>query len=346
MQSQDPGPATGDPTPSAPAEAAGDDAVLPFQLDALDLRGRVARLDRTLDRILGQHRYPPTVCALLGEVTLLTAMIGQAMKLRYRFSIQAKGEGAVRLLAADYTPGDADHGAAQMRAYAQFDVERTPPVAEDPYALLGEGLFAMTIDQGPRMTPYQGLTPLVAGGLSACAETYFAQSEQIATRFKTAIAQSHAPGDAVRWRAGGVMLQHLAEFGESAQAAADARGPSRTDGLLSAQDIADLGDQSEAWNRANILLDTAEEIELIGPHVTPERLLVRLFHEETPRVYPAQAIAFGCSCGREKVTDLLARYPPEALREMTTDAGEIVADCQFCGAQYRFALDALLAGRD
>ncbi|MEO1329162.1 MAG: Hsp33 family molecular chaperone HslO [Pseudomonadota bacterium] len=329
--------------PGAEDAPLGDDSVLPFQLDALDLRGRVARLDRTLDRILTQHRYPPSVCALLGEATLLAAMIGQAMKLRYKFSIQAKGEGPVSLIAADYRPGEGGVGPAEMRAYAQFDPEATPETMDDPYSLLGEGLFAMTIDQGPRMTPYQGLTPLVAGGLTACAETYFAQSEQIATRFTTAIGQAAEPGGARRWRAGGVMLQHLAEFGESAQAEAEKRGPSGEDGLMTAQDVADLGDQSEAWNRANILLDTAEEIELIGPHVTPERLLVRLFHEETPRVYPAQAITFGCSCSREKVSDLLSKYPENAVREMTTEDGDITADCQFCGAQYRFALDEVIA---
>jgi molecular chaperone Hsp33 len=35
-----------------------DDTVLPFQLDRADSRGRIARLDRTLDTILRQHTYP------------------------------------------------------------------------------------------------------------------------------------------------------------------------------------------------------------------------------------------------------------------------------------------------
>ena len=32
------------------------------------------------------------------------------------------------------------------------------------------------------MQPYQGITPISGGSLSSCAETYFAQSEQLPTR--------------------------------------------------------------------------------------------------------------------------------------------------------------------
>ncbi|MBX2856061.1 MAG: Hsp33 family molecular chaperone HslO [Rhodobacteraceae bacterium] len=326
---------------NTPPQAAppGDDSVLPFQLDQLDLRGRVVRLDKTLDQIMAQHRYPPSVCALVAEAALITALIGQAMKLRGRFSVQARGESAIKLIATDYYAPSAEGEFARLRAYAQFDPKATPDVIEDPYSLIGEGLFAMTIDQGRHMAPYQGLTPLVSGGLAACAETYFAQSEQIATRFHLAFGESAQPGGPTQWRAGGVMLQHLAEFGEGAQ---PLEGPSGEDGLLSPQDIAEMGDRAEDWGRANILLDTVEDLELIGPHVSPETLLWRLFHEEQPRVYPPQPIHFGCTCQGEKVETLLTQYPEAELREMATDTGEIVADCQFCGAQYRFPLNALL----
>ena len=206
---------------------------------------------------------------------------------------------------------------------------------DDPSVLLGAGHFAMTIDQGTHTTPYQGVTPVVEGGLKASAETYFAQSEQIATRFRLAIGAAQEPGGAQRWRAGGVMLQHLAEFGEGAAPEA-----AREDGLLSAEDLMIGEEREEAWRRATILLDTAEEMELIGPLVAPDRLLWRLFHEETPRVYTPTPVAFGCTCSAEKVEQVLGAYSVEALAEMAVD-GEVVADCQFCGAQYRFAPEAI-----
>lgn len=321
-------------------DPAGDDAVLPFQLDRLDLRGRVARLDRTLDQILGQHAYPASVGALVGEATLLATLIGQAMKLRGKFSLQARGDGPVKLIAADYV-GPSDSGPARLRAYAQFDPETTPQETPQPASLLGEGLFAMTIDQGPHMQPYQGVTPLAEGGLATAAEIYFAQSEQVATKFTLAIGRAAAPGDPEpRWRAGGVMIQHLPPVGEHV-AQNTPTEPAHADGLMRADDVAELGDHADAWREASLLLDTAEPMELIGPHVTPERLLMRLFHENAPRVFPVEKVGFGCGCGPQKVEALLASYPRETLAEMTEDDGAIHADCQFCGQRYSFDLDAL-----
>ena len=57
-----------------------DDTVLPFQLDKSDIRGRVARLDGVLNGVLKQHNYPDTVEALVAEMALLTAIIGERHK--------------------------------------------------------------------------------------------------------------------------------------------------------------------------------------------------------------------------------------------------------------------------
>lgn len=318
------------------AAVTGDDSVLPFQLEALDVRGRVVRLDRSLDTILNQHRYPPAVCALIGEAVLLSAMIGQAMKLRERFSIQAQTDGPVSLVATDYFAPETETEPARIRAWARFDHEAVAArTGEPPESLLGDGHFAMTVDQGPHMNPYQGVTSMRPEGLAASAEAYFAQSDQIATRFAIAVGQSSGPegGGAPSWRAGGVMIQHLAPMGEHALGSAEA-----------AKKLAagiDPDEAVEEWRRATILLDTVEQIELVGPFVTPERLLLRLFHEERPRVFPAQRVRFGCTCSRQKVEEMLRRYSRVALSEMTTDAGDISAECQFCGAEHRFELDDL-----
>src|SRR6056297_2957323 len=79
-----------------------DDTVLPFQLDNSDIRGRVARLDGVLDGILKQHAYPDKVEALVAEMALLTALIGQTVKLRWKLSLQVQSKGAVRMIATDF----------------------------------------------------------------------------------------------------------------------------------------------------------------------------------------------------------------------------------------------------
>ena len=312
------------------SQIAWDDTVLPFQLDASDIRGRVARLDGVLDQVLSQHDYPASIEALVAEMSVLTALIGQSIKLRWKLSLQVRGDGPARIIATDYYAPTGDGEPAQIRGYASFDAERLDHNA-DPFSQIGKGYFAVLIDQGPDMTPYQGITPIAGGSLSACAETYFAQSEQLPTRFSLTFGRSRMAGGAEGWRAGGVMLQHMPKA--SPFVATDVA--TGEEGLLDAADILDVN-EGENWTRANALLDTVEALELIGPTVQPAELLVRLFHEEGPRVFDPQAVEFGCSCSDDKVRQSLSIYSAKDIAYMTTDEGIVTADCQFCGAHYKF----------
>lgn len=307
-----------------------DDTVLPFQLDRADIRGRVARLDGVLGEVLKQHDYPPAVEALVAEAAVLTAMIGQTIELRWKLSLQIRGDGPVRIIATDYYGPTEKGEPGHVRAYASFDAGRVSEESGAPFSMMGKGMFAILIDQGEDTTPYQGITPLTGGSLAACAETYFAQSEQLPTRFSIALGKSREPGSDETWRAGGVMLQHMPKASPFAKDQS-----ARSDGLLAAQDLLH-GDDEENWNRANILLDSAEELEMIGPRVSPADLLWRLFHEEKPVVYDAQPVRFGCTCAPEKVVQAMSIYSAKDIGHMTTDDGKVTADCQFCGAHYEF----------
>jgi molecular chaperone Hsp33 len=310
------------------SKIAWDDTILPFQLDQSDVRGRVARLDGVLECVLEQHNYPPAIEALVAEVALLTAMIGQTIKLRWKLSIQIRNNGPARLIATDYFAPTADGQPARIRAYASYDEDRLD-IAADPFSQVGDGYFAILIDQGEGTTPYQGITPLTGKSLAACAETYFAQSEQLPTRFQLSFGKSTLPGEGETWRAGGVMLQKMPKASPSVSEL----GGSGDNGLLNADDILDE-ESLENWNRANILLDSVEDLELIGPSLAPSDLLVRLFHEDEPRVFDPQPVAFGCSCSEQGVRKSLSIYSAKDIATMTTDDGDVTADCQFCGAHY------------
>ncbi len=319
------------------SKLAWDDSVLPFQLDNSDIRGRVVRLDNVLDGVLKQHDYPPAIEALVAEMCLLTALIGQTIKLRWKLSLQVQSKGAVRMIATDYFAPSSEGEPARIRAYASFDADKLTDAR--PFDQIGEGYFAIMLDQGRDMSPYQGITPLAGNSLAACAEAYFAQSEQLPTRFSLSFGKSSEPGVAEYWRAGGIMVQHMPKTSPAAKGD-EATGE---EGLLHARDLVQ-GTEKENWNRTNILLDTLDELELIGPHVAPTELLVRLFHEDAPRVFETQPVRFGCTCSEERVRNSLSIYSARDIATMTTDDGIVTADCQFCGAHYE--LDPSTLGFD
>ncbi|WP_134727074.1 Hsp33 family molecular chaperone HslO [Paracoccus luteus] len=310
-------------------QIAWDDTVLPFQLDRSGVRGRVVRLDGVLDHILSRHDYPEPVAAMVAELALLTALIGPTVKLRWKLSLQVRGNGAIRTIAADYYAPADEGGAARIRAWASFDPERLD--RRPPFQQIGEGYFAILIDQGAGNLPYQGITPLAGASLADCAQTYFAQSEQLPTRFALAQGRSILSGQPEYWRAGGIMLQTLPGHPMSGAEG----GGSGEGGLIAAADILQ-GAESEDWNRANHLLDTVETLELVGPSVAPTDLLLRLFHEETPRVFDPQRVEFGCSCTADRVRGTLSIYSAKDIAHMTTPEGRVTADCQFCGTHYDF----------
>ncbi|WP_299026562.1 Hsp33 family molecular chaperone HslO [uncultured Sulfitobacter sp.] len=302
-----------------------DDTVLPFQLDNSDMRGRIARLDTALAGILEQHNYPPQVEALVAEMALLTALIGQTIKLRWKLQLQVQSKGPVRMIATDYYGPQTEGGPARIRAYASYDADRLTEGA--PIDQIGEGYFAVMIDQGKGMTPYQGIAPLSSESLSKSAEGYFAQSEQLPTRFELSFGKSTTSDEADRWRAGGVMLQHMPK---ASPFAAQQEG---SGDIVQPVDLLDE-DERENWKRVNILLDTVDDLELIGPTLEPSDVLLRLFHEERPRVFEKQRVHFGCTCSEDRVRQSLSIYSAKDISTMTTDDGRVTADCQFCGAHY------------
>ena len=310
-------------------EPTSEDKILPFQLDLSDIRGRLTRLDKTLNDILSQHSYPPLVEALVAEATVITALIGQTINLKWKLSLQIRGNGPIKLIATDYFAPSKNGELGTIRAFASFNEPNLDIGEKNPFEQLGKGYFAVLIDQGPNTEPYQGITPLTGGSLHKCAETYFAQSEQLATRFALTIGKSQTKTKKISWQAAGLIIQKMPQ--KTAHGVVKEEGS--TNKLLASADLLQ-GQESENWSRVNFHIDTVEELELMGPHISKIQLLNRLFHEENPRVFEAQSIKFGCTCSADKVRNTMSMYSPKDIKTMTTADGEVTADCQFCGAHY------------
>src|SRR3981081_3359456 len=98
MTSQSPDPKIALETPIRPPPAIPADEVLPLEVDALDLRGRLTRLGPALDEVLAKHDYPAPVGKLLGEAIVLTTLLGSSLKFDGRFILQTQTDGPVSFL--------------------------------------------------------------------------------------------------------------------------------------------------------------------------------------------------------------------------------------------------------
>ena len=283
-----------------------DDLVAAFQIEDNPSRGRIVRLGAVVDAVLRPHAYPEPVANLLGEAVALAALVGSALKFEGRLIVQAQGDGPVSHVVVDY---DTTGG---LRGYCRFDEARVAEVSggfarPGAATLLGDGLFTMTIDPADAKDRYQGMVKIEGETLAHCAEQYFAQSEQVPTRVRLAVAELQ--NEAARsWRAGGVMIQNMAED--------DARGATR-----------------DEWDHVRALFDTVGEDELVDPQIPPETLLYRLFHEDGVRLFPARPLAAMCRCSQARVMGMLRSFPPEDRADMLED-GKIVVTCEYCSKRY------------
>jgi molecular chaperone Hsp33 len=287
-----------------------DDLAAPFQIEDQPVRGRLVRMGASIDEILTRHDYPPAVANLLGETCALAALVGASLKFEGRLIVQAQGKGPVSYVVADYDTEGA------LRGYCRYEPEQLAQAEAGAMlkplgarALLGDGVFIMTIDQGPDMERYQGVTPIEGETLALCAERYFAQSEQTPTRVRLAVGQADS-GAGPKWRAGGILLQNIAED--------EKRGAT-----------------AEAWREAQFLFETVGEDELIDPALSPETLLYRLFHEQGVRLFPARPLKAFCRCSEQRILGVLKSFGRAERADMVEPDGRIHVTCEYCSRVYK-----------
>jgi molecular chaperone Hsp33 len=314
-----------------PRTEAEDDRVQAFQVDPLDLRGRIVRLGPALDEVLAHHDYPVPVARLLAQATTLAVLLGSTLKQMGRFILQTQSDGPVDMMVVDITAPD------RVRAYARFDENKIAAVrgGTDAAALLGRGHLAMTIEPGGDQNRYQGVVALEGEGLEAAAHRYFVQSEQIPSRLRLAVGEEmHAGGQKPSWRAGGLLVQFLPR--EAARGARADLDPGDAPAGFARHELA----EDDAWVEAQSLVATVQDHELLDPSLSSERLLWRLFNERGVRVFCSQQVTAHCTCSRERVAALLQSFTPADRAGMIED-GRVVVTCEFCGRKYQFEPEAI-----
>ena len=279
------------------------DFALPFDLPRAGVRGRLIRLEASSARALSAHLLPENAARVAGETLALAAILGTALKLDGRLTVQTKSDGPLDLITADYYGSD-DQTSRGVRGFARLDDNRFAALADKSFAALaGKGSLAITIEPRRGDKAYQGIVELSPDGIAASAQTYFAQSEQLPTRLRLAAAPLYTPGNKQpAWRSAGMMLQVTPDAKRS----------------------------EDDWERLSLILATLEDIELLDSELSPETLLWRLFHEDEVRVQPAEPLTFRCDCDTDRIVSILKSYAPAEREGLADPDGIIRAKCDFC----------------
>ena len=289
------------------------DKLLGFTLPERSARGRVVRLDRTVETVLSAHAYPAPVALLLAEALVLAALIGSLLKGEGgQMTMQAQTEGgAVRLLVCDYRQGE-------LRGYVEHDADKLADLGNNPSlsALFGKGHLAITFDLAAGAGRYQGIVPLEGESLAEACQSYFWQSEQVPTILRTAVRMVGGQCEAA-----GLLVQHLPD------------GEEGRERLHVRSDHPD-------WEHVAVLGGSVRHDELLDPALSLEALVWRLFHEEKEiRIQPGAELSRGCRCSPEHYQKVLTRFPPAEVDEMRDDDGLIRVDCAFCNRTFPITID-------
>ncbi len=274
------------------------DSLYRFVVEGCNVRGQLVYLDRSWQALASRHDYPPVVRTLLGEAVSAAALLSATIKFDGTLSIQASGDGGLRLLIAEATANGTLRGLARWKGELQ-----SARLAE----LLGNGRLAITIDPGKGRERYQGIVELQASGLSQSLRSYFSQSEQLPTRLWLAVEER---------RVAGLLLQRIPE----AVHENSWLDPGNTTGDAWRQSV----EHANAINPHDLLeLDVAD-------------LLARINGARPIRLYRGEDWRFLCSCSREKVTEVLRALGPGDLDSLIEERKQVSVNCEFCDADFSF----------
>lgn len=266
-----------------------------FLFDEFDARGELVSLRDSYAHVLAKHPYPQPVAQLLGELLAAAALLVGTLKFDGLLILQARSSGAVPLLMVECS------SERELRGIARYHAEQID-AADGLRELMPEGVLALTVDprNGQR---YQGIVELDGDTLAQSLSSYFANSEQLPTRFWL-----QADGRTAR----GLLLQ-----------------------ALPAQQQTDPEERAASWQHLTVLADSLQAEELLG--LDNATLLHRLYHQETVRLFEPQALQFRCSCSRERsARALVSLGEADALQLAEEQGGQISIDCQFCNHTYAF----------
>jgi len=257
-----------------------------------------------------RHETLPTASAALGRALTGGALMGALLKTDQRVGLKFEGNGPIRKILVEAESNGAVRGYVGVPA---VDLPLRNGKLDVAGALGRAGLLTVTKDLRMK-EPYRGTVQLYSSEIAEDLAYYLTDSEQVPSAVGLGV---YLEPDGSVAAAGGFLIQALPPQDEAA-----------IDRLMGR--IAQLTTLSE----------------LLRQGETPEQLLERLFEGIPCDTLEKRAVAFACSCSREKIERVLISLGRDELGNMLETQGEAEVTCEFCRERYHFEraeLERLLA---
>lgn len=256
------------------------------------------------------HGLSPTASAALGRALLGASLLGNAMKgEKDTLTLRLSGGGPVGNVVA------VSDSAGNVRGYVDEPGADLPTRADgklDVGGLIGrDGTLTVSRDLGLR-EPYIGSVELISGEVAEDLTAYLVESEQVPSACGLGVLVGT---DKHILAAGGFLVQLL---------------PGAPEELI--QKIED-----------NIFM--MDQLTTILNEDGAEEVLHQVLRGLEPEILARDEVSYRCYCSRERIEAALKSSGDETLEELAAEKAPTEVSCQFCGKQYVFTPEELLALR-
>jgi molecular chaperone Hsp33 len=248
-----------------------------------------------------RHGLSPTATAALGRALTGGALMGALLKTGNRVALKFEGNGPLEKIIVEADTNGAVRGYV---AGATADVPPRPDGKLDVAAALGKAGFLTVVKDLGMREPYRSMVQLYTSEIAEDLAYYFTESEQIPSAVGLGVFME--PNGNVG-AAGGFLIQSL---------------PS--------------ADQRSLEQLIARITRLPPLTALFKEGSTPEDLLALIFADFPLKILEKHALAFQCSCSRERVERALLSLGRQEIESLIEEMGEAEVNCEFCRERYFF----------